>query len=303
MCNAWNHPSGCTCGWGGDGHAGRTYGGGSYSSHYFGAYRPKPKAPSFSLFESYVNPNARCPVCDEPVFFYQSPDGGKVFFDELGPPWPKHPCTDNTPSARGSFQYRRHFGTSSVNFHDYGNNLDFEAVECLPEQYSWFRDGWWPFEARVTNYCTGWKKLEGQVLSTNEQLTLYIHTLDISGSEPMLIQPVGNTYRLTTIVFDSYQGFLGREYDCEVEPPDLQAWKSDDELYPLIKHFIEKNTWPMDTFTLNVKDKFGTKPYISLPANFYRDLRMLIEKGPNKISAEEYFQLRFYLSVLIKQFS
>tara|TARA_Y100001934_G_C11848619_1_gene538526 strand:+ start:390 stop:614 length:225 start_codon:yes stop_codon:yes gene_type:complete len=22
MCNAWNHPPGCTCGWGGEGHLG-----------------------------------------------------------------------------------------------------------------------------------------------------------------------------------------------------------------------------------------------------------------------------------------
>jgi hypothetical protein len=33
-------------------------------------------------------------VCGEQVFFYQSPSGGRVFFDHLGPPWPKHPCTD-----------------------------------------------------------------------------------------------------------------------------------------------------------------------------------------------------------------
>src|SRR5688572_18159931 len=45
----------------------------------------------FITFASFVNPNARCPVCDAPVFFYQSPYGGRVFFDELGPPWPKHP--------------------------------------------------------------------------------------------------------------------------------------------------------------------------------------------------------------------
>ncbi|WP_344951701.1 DUF349 domain-containing protein [Terrabacter ginsenosidimutans] len=29
------------------------------------------------------------------MFFYQAPSGGRVLFDELGPPWPKHPCTDN----------------------------------------------------------------------------------------------------------------------------------------------------------------------------------------------------------------
>jgi hypothetical protein len=45
---------------------------------------------------SFVNPNARCPVCGDKVFFYRSPFNGRVFFDELGPPWPKHPCTDNS---------------------------------------------------------------------------------------------------------------------------------------------------------------------------------------------------------------
>lgn len=43
----------------------------------------------------YVIPNAECPVCKRQVFFYQNRYGGRVYFDELGPPWPKHPCTDN----------------------------------------------------------------------------------------------------------------------------------------------------------------------------------------------------------------
>ena len=50
---------------------------------------------------SYTTPNAKCPVCGSRVYFYQSPDGGRVFFDDLGPPWPKHPCTDN-PSVKVS---------------------------------------------------------------------------------------------------------------------------------------------------------------------------------------------------------
>lgn len=49
-----------------------------------------------SATSTYVNPNANCPVCGAPVFFYQSEHGSRVFFDELGPPWPKHPCTDNS---------------------------------------------------------------------------------------------------------------------------------------------------------------------------------------------------------------
>ena len=42
----------------------------------------------------FVDPNATCPVCGKGVFFYANAAGGRVFFDELGPPWPKHPCTD-----------------------------------------------------------------------------------------------------------------------------------------------------------------------------------------------------------------
>ena len=56
----------------------------------------------FITYPSYINPNARCPVCGASVYFYQSPYGGRVFFDELGPPWPKHPCTDN-PIVRHHF--------------------------------------------------------------------------------------------------------------------------------------------------------------------------------------------------------
>ena len=93
MCNAANHPPGCTCGWGGPGHLGRRSGNGIPPS-YLGTSRSAP------AYVSYVNHNARCPVCGISVFFFQSPDGGRVFFDELGPPWPKHPCTDADGSRR-----------------------------------------------------------------------------------------------------------------------------------------------------------------------------------------------------------
>lgn len=88
MCNAWNHPPNCLCGWGGEGHLGK-----NKAQHV-----PKLKPRSYSSVISYVRPNACCPVCHASVFFYQSPDGGRVFFDALGPPWPKHPCTDTASS-------------------------------------------------------------------------------------------------------------------------------------------------------------------------------------------------------------
>jgi hypothetical protein len=43
---------------------------------------------------SFMTPNATCPVCGVRVYFYANSNGSRVFFDDVGPPWPKHPCTD-----------------------------------------------------------------------------------------------------------------------------------------------------------------------------------------------------------------
>lgn len=64
------------------------------SGQFSGNSSPRPTKP-FSTIQSYVNPNAHCPVCGDRVFFYQSSYGGRVFFDNLGWPWPKHECTDS----------------------------------------------------------------------------------------------------------------------------------------------------------------------------------------------------------------
>ena len=89
MCNAWNHPSNCRCGWGGDSYLG------TYRHHTRQlASPPLAKQLGFQSLLTYTTPNARCPSCYKWVYFYQSPNGGRVFFDELGGDWPKHPCTD-----------------------------------------------------------------------------------------------------------------------------------------------------------------------------------------------------------------
>lgn len=121
MCNAWNHSANCTCGWGGSGHLGR---------------RPPaetaPTVPSLGYrLNSYTNPNAKCPVCGKQVFFYHSPEGGRVFFDSLGPPWPKHPCTHND-SNRISLP----FGTDSLSSDKHKNQQI---------QFPWQREEWAPF--------------------------------------------------------------------------------------------------------------------------------------------------------------
>lgn len=102
-CNAWNHTANCNCGWGGDTGGGR--GRGSWPVRTFrvtdGFTWRFDRKPTYA---SYVDPNATCPVCGASVYFYQSPYGGRVFFDELGPPWPKHPCTDNGPTTGGGIR-------------------------------------------------------------------------------------------------------------------------------------------------------------------------------------------------------
>jgi hypothetical protein len=78
---------------------------GGWCSGYGGGSSNTTSNEPFKSYTSYVNPNARCPVCHEQVYFYQSPFGGRVFFDDLGWPWPKHGCTDN-PSAQSGKIHR-----------------------------------------------------------------------------------------------------------------------------------------------------------------------------------------------------
>lgn len=96
-CNAFNHPKDCNCGWGGV-----WYGTKPEAPKLRKAHKPDPK-PAQAIgsrlagndYYSLTIPNARCPVCGVSVFFYQNSHGSRVFFDHLGHPWPKHPCTDN----------------------------------------------------------------------------------------------------------------------------------------------------------------------------------------------------------------
>jgi hypothetical protein len=79
MCNAWNHSPGCTCGFGGEGHKGKA---GSLRTTW--CYRN----------EDFCQPT-KCPKCGGSVYFVRH-NGGSVWFDDLGLPWPKHPCFNDT---------------------------------------------------------------------------------------------------------------------------------------------------------------------------------------------------------------
>jgi len=148
MCNAHNHPPGCTCGWGGEGHLGS-------SSGFIQSLRPL-----YESRHSYVNPNATCPVCNAGVFFYSSPHGGRVYFDELGPPWPKHPCTD-----------LGRFIPISVD------------PDAKPKVFQWQLAGWEPLIiASVASYTQKLIRVSGEYKAS--QLLLYLRKQDLHfGSE------------------------------------------------------------------------------------------------------------------------
>src|SRR5579883_2452996 len=97
-CNAWNHSPGCTCGFGGEGHLG---GGGG---NWHGVMTYTPAARSSRVWEhdrDYTHPT-RCPECGADVYFIRH-NGGSVWVDELGWPWPKHACFDIPGSDTRSF--------------------------------------------------------------------------------------------------------------------------------------------------------------------------------------------------------
>ena len=137
------HPSG-SCSGRSDGFGGG--GGGGIRPDGDGGFFQFP----FITYPSYVNPNARCPVCGADVYFYQSPYGGRVFFDELGPPWPKHPCTDN-PVVRHHFLSAEGRATilkgekSDTNPQQGRTEPPATPVTAPAPAPTWVAAGWMPF--------------------------------------------------------------------------------------------------------------------------------------------------------------
>lgn len=107
MCNAANHPPSCTCGFGGDGHLGRI-------SHKAFAKNSLEKTPFFGQYSSFLNPNAKCPECGQNVFYYENSYGSKVWFDDIGPPWPKHHCLDDLSIIGNTLEWRKEWSPIKV---------------------------------------------------------------------------------------------------------------------------------------------------------------------------------------------
>lgn len=145
MCNAWNHPIGCDCGFGGEVYAVRRPLPDS-TQRVFGSQYAWVPVVCLST-ESFLIPNASCPVCGVSVFFYQSSNGGRVFFDELGPPWPKHRCTDSR-SIPGRVSRKA-----------------VEEIKKVPAgRYKWQIDGWSPlFISSVSRIDNCYLRIKGKL--------------------------------------------------------------------------------------------------------------------------------------------
>lgn len=94
--SGYNHYPWCDCGWCIGGGGGRHY----QISTADAAHNRLRHHGVTGLTSCYVNPNARCPVCGQTVYFYENAYGSRVYFNELGPPWPKHECTDTSQAPR-----------------------------------------------------------------------------------------------------------------------------------------------------------------------------------------------------------
>jgi hypothetical protein len=93
----YNHYSWCMCGWcyktGSNGYGSRKQPDGL---DYQSAKATIVQSGADRTYTAcFVVPNAICRFCGRTVFYYENEHGSKVFFDELGWPWPKHSCPGN----------------------------------------------------------------------------------------------------------------------------------------------------------------------------------------------------------------
>lgn len=93
---------------------------------------------------TFIHPNATCPVCGARVFFYQNQLGSRVYFDELGKPWPKHHCTDND-EYQGPFKSDGRVEQIAPQWRDKEERsiVDFwlKRAQLQPQQDFWQRYG------------------------------------------------------------------------------------------------------------------------------------------------------------------
>jgi hypothetical protein len=239
MCNAYNHAFDCPCGFGGD-----TGGGGGRAQFYRIYTEPLSSGwakDSSGTIESYVNPNAHCPVCGEAVYFYRSPYNGRVFFDELGWPWPKHPCTDNSAQPRRATR---------------GSVLG-SAPRVEP---AWRAEGWSPLlSVKVYSAQHGRSRLTGDL--QDEFLELYLPTDEkIDRSSPVFIRVRPDKPYIFEVSFLCSDAFCTRD-QTTIAFSTKVASLSDDTIRDACRHDPAACN-SIGQFLLGLDDPIGARPYL-----------------------------------------
>jgi hypothetical protein len=187
--------------------SGSCFGGGS--GRYYAPAKSQARQDPFYRYESFVNPHATCPVCGAEVFYYEAPNGGRVYFDALGPPWPKHPCTDNSGSAATGL------GTSPAGGVPGGNAPivpNRPSGGGLPlRNYPWKRQGWAPLLATQVEPIHNGYFLEIRGLLDRQETTLFVrHKQGIEKRSPMLLRRTkdSHVFEFSTVVARRFNSVL-----------------------------------------------------------------------------------------------
>jgi hypothetical protein len=194
MCNAFNHPNSCNCGWGGDGIMGYSN---SYDNYLYSELSLLVQAYSLGAKSSSTQPNYLCKCCGAKVFFFQSSSGGKVLFDSLGQPWPKHDCLGIT--------YLRKKEKLKISSNEWLSISGLCATPSSKENQSVF-SGVVTYQSSATQ-----KKLELEVMVDDPILIKDIY-VDVQSS-----QTVGNNLDLLILLDDGRHEFKGAKL-IKVEP-------------------------------------------------------------------------------------
>lgn len=117
MCNAWNHPPNCTCGWGGDTGGGFGESFGWLSEEIVKTSQPSPPSRSRHLealrdvtetqLRNSETRKTKCWWCGAEVYYHTNGYGDCVLFDELGWPWLVHECWEEYRREQSESFYAR----------------------------------------------------------------------------------------------------------------------------------------------------------------------------------------------------
>lgn len=137
-CNGHNHSKDCRC----------NFRGGHPNSHI-----PRWRGWGRSSIRAYLKaPNAKCPECRAQIYYIPGAKGGGAYFECLGPPWTKHPCTKR-PRAYSPYNAK--------------------GQPKLRNRRSTFeRDGWIPFIIRNVEQLVAGTIINGAVLENPAKLHL-----------------------------------------------------------------------------------------------------------------------------------